>query len=390
MARLIVKRGRAKPLWYGHPWVYAQAVERVEGSYEPGGVVDVIDPSGAFIGRALANPRSSIVARILSRDPNEHIDRELLRRRLAAALAVRARLGLPGQGTDAYRLVNSEGDGLPGLVVDVYGKSLAVQFTALGLYRLADAIVTLLRELLEPERIVQIGAGAYAQTEGIPATTHLLHGEGGEVVVSENGVRYGVDLLGGQKTGLYCDQRLNRALVASLSRGQRVLDCYSYVGGFALNALHGGALEVTAVDASGRAVAAAQRNAELNGVALPVVEADVFRYLAEVPRGSVDLTIVDPPKFARSRRELDAALKGHRKLHRAALRTVRDGGLLASACCSQLVTVDELRRTLAAAALDERRRVRLLQVLGAGPDHPTLPGFPEGEYLKFLLCEVTS
>ncbi len=388
--RLTLKRGRAKPLWHGHPWVYAQAVGRWEGDVAAGSVVDIHDDRGAFVGRGLANPKSAIAARVLTRDAEQPIDAGWLCQRVEAAIALRRRIGLPSEETSCYRLINSEGDGLAGLIVDVYGDLIAVQRTCAGYDDLLDPLCDQLQGLLAPRGIAEVEPGSFAEVEGLAAGPRMLRGESATGEVRELGLSYQVDLFGGQKTGLYLDQRENHGLVRQLAAGARVLDVYSYVGGFALNAAKGAAASVKAIDASARAVKAIEAHAEANGVAELVAakEADAFRALADVEPGSVDLLILDPPKFARSRREIDAALKGYKKLHRRAVRALSPGGLLVTAVCSQLVRLEELTRLLAHTAVEQQREARLLEVRGPGLDHPRPPAFAEGDYLKVLVCQI--
>lgn len=388
MARVILKRGRAKPLFFGHPWVYEQAIQRVEGEARDGDVVEVYDHQQTFIGRGSLNRGSAIAVRILSRELMEAIDARWVANRLRAAMALRKRIGLPSAETDCFRLINSEGDQMPGLVVDVYGKAVAVQFTTLGMKRMSGWIFDALRALIAPQTIVAVQPGAFARREKIEGKPELVQGQSGDVHVHEHGLIYGVDLLGGQKTGLYLDQRENHALVGRLARGARAVDLYAYHGGFALNALRGGAAHVTAVDGSARAVEQIRDNARQNRLEIEAVEADAFRYLDAQAQGSVDLMVVDPPKFARSRKELPAAIKGYRKLHRRAMVALAAGGLLCSAICSQLVSLEELVRIIAQAAMEEGRPARVIHTGGPGADHPWPPAFPEGDYLKFVICEL--
>ena len=390
MARLVLHRGRAKPAWFGHPWVYSQAVQRVEGDAAPGGVVDVCDHDGRLVGRGFYNPRSQIACRLLSWRADEPLDTRWLVGRLASAHLTRKGLGLPGATTDAYRLVNSEGDGLPGLIVDVYGDVLAVQFTALGMKLREAEVCDALQEILEPRAIAETTGAAFAEAEGFSAVSRPLRGEiAGPVHCVEDGLRLAVDLFDGQKTGLYLDQRESRAWVGTRSRGARVLDLYCYAGGFAMQAARGGATSVTAVDISPRALGRAAANAALNGLDFDRVEADAFRFLEAAAPGSYDLVVLDPPKFARGRRDLDAALKGYRKLNALGMSACADRALLLTCCCSQLVSLEEFERAIAAAAKDTGRRVRVLRVASQPPDHPVPPAFPEGRYLKVLLLEIS-
>jgi 23S rRNA (cytosine1962-C5)-methyltransferase len=390
MARLTLARGRARPVWFGHPWIWSQAVHHVEGEAAPGDVVDVRDHEGRFIGRGFYNPRSQIACRMATWR-EEPIDSRWIRDRLTSARALRVRLGLPSERTTAYRLVNAEGDGLPGLIVDAYGDTLAVQFTALGMKRRAADVVDGLRAILAPRAIVEVTGAAFAEAEGFDAATAPLLAEvAGPVECAEDGIRLTVDLLDGQKTGQFLDQREHRVRFGTLAPGRRVLDLYCYSGGFALQAARAGAASVTAVDVSPRALARAEANAALNGLRLECVEADAFRFLGAAQPGSYDLAVFDPPKFARGRKDLEAALKGYRKLHALGFAACADGALVLSCCCSQLVSLEDFERTAAAAAKDTGRRVRVLQVSSQPPDHPVPAGFSEGRYLKALLLEVSS
>jgi 23S rRNA (cytosine1962-C5)-methyltransferase len=390
MTRVILRRGHAKPLWFGHPWVYSDAIATVEGDVAPGDVVDVHDHEGRFIGRGLVNPRSQIRVRLVTRR-DEPVDDALIRRRLEEAMALRRGLGLPNAETDTYRLVNSEGDGLPGLTVDVYGDAVAVQLSAFGMWQREAAILEALTAALAPRTIYEVSPGGFASVEGFAVAPRVVRGVERETVTChEHGLTLEVAPLAAQKTGMFLDQRDNRRRVGELCRGARVLDCYTYAGGFALAALRGGATAVTAVDVSPRALERARRNAALNGLGpIETVEADVFRFLEGArPRG-YEVCVVDPPKFARARKDLAAALKGYRRLNALALATVAPGGLLVTCSCSQHVSESDFERMLAGAAQDARRHVQVLEVRSMAADHPLPPAFPEGRYLKCLLVHVT-
>jgi 23S rRNA (cytosine1962-C5)-methyltransferase len=389
--RVVLKKGRANPLWHGHPWVYSGAVQREDGGAEPGDVVEVCDIEGRLIGRGFYNPRSQIRARMVTfRD--ERVDAALIGRRIEEAIGLRQRLGLPSADTTAYRLVNSEGDALPGLTVDVYGDVAAVQFSALGAKKMEDAIYDALAAQLKTRAVVEVAAGGFAQVEGFASATRVVRGaeDVGVVRCRENGIELEVEPLKGQKTGMFLDQRENRRRIGQLAAGARVLDVYTYAGGFALNALKGGAREALCVDSSARALERVTAHAALNGVQdkISTVEADAFRWLETARPKSWDIVVVDPPKFARARKDLDAALKGYQRLNVLAMNACADGGLLATCSCSQLVDEEMFERMLAAAAKDAGRRVQILEVGSQGPDHPVPPAFPEGRYLKFVLCRV--
>jgi 23S rRNA (cytosine1962-C5)-methyltransferase len=320
---------------------------------------------------------------------DEPVDRAFFARRVAAARRLRERLGLPSERTTAYRLINSEGDDLSGLVVDVFGDTLAVQITTLGLWLRREEILDALEAELRPACVFDVPSRAYAGLEGFAPLAGVARGSRPEHVrCVEDGIRLEVDPLCGQKTGMYVDQRENRIRAGMLSRASRVLDCYSYQGGFALQAARGGAASVTAVDSSARAVERIRAHAAENRVSVEAVEADVFRHLQSVAPESYDLVIVDPPKFARARKDLEAARKGHERLNALALRACARGALLVTCSCSQNVDGPDLERVLAASAGQANRRVRVLERRGPGPDHPLPPAFLEGQYLSVLVAQV--
>lgn len=389
MTTLVLKRGRAKPLWYGHPWVYSEAIERVEGAVEAGAEVRVVDHDGRFIGKGFINPRSQLRVRMASRR-DLPLDPAWLQERLLEAQGLRRRVGLPSAETTAYRLVNSEGDSLPGLIIDVYGDAASVQFTTLAMKQREEEVYAALDSVLSPRTTYEIAATGMAQIEGFVVQSRVVRGEPRPSVdCLENGIQLGVDPLAGQKTGYFLDQRENRAYVGRLARGARVLDLYCYAGGFSLAAARGGAKAVTAVDVSQRALDRARANFAQNGlVGLDAIESDVFHYLEQAAAGAFDLVICDPPKFARARKDLPAALKGYRRLNALALMTCAPGALLCSASCSQLVSAEDFERVLAGAAHDVGRNLKVLHVGAQAEDHVVPVGFPEGRYLKFFVCQV--
>ena len=387
-ARVVLRPGRARPLWYGHPWVYANAVHRLEGTAAPGDAVTLVDSDGRFIGRGLWNPRSQIPVRLITRR-DEAIDAALISKRIERARAMRARLGLPSKQTTSYRLCNSEGDELPGLVVDVFGDALVVQVTTLGMWLRRAAIFDAIEAQLAPRTIFEAGSAGFGDVEGFHAAARVARGESRALVsCREDGIELEVDPMSGQKTGMFLDQRPNRVRVGALAKGARVLDLYSYAGGFALQAARGGAAQVTAVDSSARAVARVEAHAALNDLAIKVTEADAFRYLETAPPRSFDLVVVDPPKFARARRDLEAARKGYERLNALALGACAPNAILVTCSCSQNVSQDEFERVLAAAAKAAGREVSIVDRCGTGADHPLPPGFSEGQYLKVLFVYV--
>jgi len=388
-ARAILRKGRARPLWYGHPWVYANAIATIEGDPQPGDVVSLTDHDGRFIGKGFYNARSQIPVRLCTRI-DEAVDAAFLRKRIERARAARTRLGLPSADTNAYRLVNSEGDDLPGLVIDVYADTAAVQITTLAMSMRRAEIYDALEAELGVKTIFELAPASYAELEGYAAGSRIARGASRATVpVLENGVALEVEPLGGQKTGMFIDQRETRARVASLARGARVLDVYAYAGGFGLAAARAGAAAVTAVDSSARAVARVTAHAAANGVSIAAIEADAFRYLETATPRAFDLVVIDPPKFARARKDLDAARKGYERLNALALQAVAAGGILVTCSCSQNVDAETFERIVAAGAKQAGREGRVFERRGPAADHLLPPGFTEGQYLKVLLCYVT-
>ncbi|HEY5281583.1 MAG TPA: class I SAM-dependent rRNA methyltransferase [Polyangia bacterium] len=393
-AKIVLRRGRARPLWFGHPWVYANAVDRVEGTAEPGCVVSLLDHDGRFIGRGIYNSRSQIPVRLLSH-ADETIDAAFFVRRLREAHALRAALALPSVKTTAYRWVNSEGDNLPGLVIDVFQDAAVFQISTLGLSLWREEIVSAIVEVIAPKTVFEVAAGSFAEVEGFVAETRVVRGESrAQVACLEDGIQLAVEPLQGQKTGLFLDQRPSRIRVGQIVRAMpkkfaRVLDCYAYAGGFGLQAARSGSGEITAVDSSARAVARIEAHAQANGANIRAIESDTFRFLETATPRSYDMVVIDPPKFARARKDLEAAVKGYERLNALALTVCAPGAVLVTCSCSQNVDMVDFERILAAGARQSNREVRIVDRLGPGPDHPLPPGFGEGQYLKVLFAYVS-
>jgi 23S rRNA (cytosine1962-C5)-methyltransferase len=392
-AKVVLKRGRARPLWFGHPWVYSNAIDRVEGKADPGSIVSLADHDGRLIGRGSYNPRSQIAVRLLTR-ADEPVDAPFFVRQLRSAHALRTAVDLPSGRTDAYRLVNSEGDALPGLVIDVFGDAAAYQVSTLGMALWRDEIAQAIDEVVHPKTIYEVAAASFAEVEGFAAETRVVRGEPRtQVSCQEDGIRLEAEPLAGQKTGLFLDQRPSRTRVGQIvsaapKKYGRVLDCYSYAGGFALQAARAGASEVTAVDSSARAIGRIEAHATANAVQIRAIESDTFRFLETATPRSYDLVIVDPPKFAKARKDLEAATKGYERLNALALTACAPGAILVSCSCSQNVGLEDFERILAAGARQSAREVRILDRLGPGADHPLPPGFTEGQYLKVIFAYV--
>ncbi len=324
--------------------------------------------------------------RLLTRS-EEEIDFSFFRARIEQALSLRKTLYPQG---DVYRLVHGESDLLPGLIVDKYGDMISVQTLSAGMDRRLTLICDVLDALFHPAGIVERNESHLRSLEGLPEKTGIVRGENHAVVVSENGISYAVDVLNGQKTGFFLDQRENRKNFRRYARGKSVLDCFCNEGGFALNAAYAGAEHVAAVDSSEQAIAAARENARRNGfAAIDWTVGDAFELLRRQPPGSLDVVNLDPPSFARSRKDVTAARRAYRELHGLALGALRPGGILTTASCSHHILEATLLETVVQAAGAAGRLVRLLERRGAAPDHPVLPAMPETSYLKFAVFFVS-
>ncbi len=384
-AVLRLKRGRDRARW--HPWIFKGDVADV-GAVEPGGVVTVVDAAGGFVGRGFYNPRPALCCRLLTRR-DEPVDSDFLRRRVAAAVALRRRNGVPALA----RLVWSEADGLPGLVADRYAEVLVVQCLTLGMARRRAVLVQALRAAAGDLPVYAADDPGAAALEGFTPARGWVDRPGPDrVVVEEGEVRFAVRPGGGHKTGLYLDQRDNRLRVGPLGRGREVLDAFSYAAGFACHALAAGAHRVLCVESSPEALGAARENLALNGVAerAEVVAANVFDELRRLDRAGArfGLVVLDPPPFARSRRAVEDALRGYKEVNLRAMRLLAPGGLLATFSCSYHVSEALFEEVCRGAAADAGVTLRVVDRLGQAADHPVLLTVPETRYLKGLLLQV--
>jgi 23S rRNA (cytosine1962-C5)-methyltransferase len=392
-ARTILKPRKARPFYGRHPWVLDSALARVEGGPADGDIVDLVADTGKFVARGIFNSQSRIRVRLYSWDIHQPLDDAFWRTRLHTALALRTNLRLDDR-SGACRLVFSEADGLSGLVVDRLGEWLSVQVTGLGIERRLETILDVLRESIRPRGIFIRTEKGIASAEGVQLRDGLIWGEApsGPAFITENGIRYGIDLAEGQKTGFYIDQRDNRLAAARYMRDRRVLDMFCYSGGFSLNAaVHGGVREVYGFDSSAKAIALAQANAELNGVTVTKFEAaDCFKALEALKenRERFEAVVLDPPKFARSRSSLDDALRAYHKLNRMALDVLQPGGILVTCSCSGHVTREDFFHMLQGVAEQSKRDIQVLETRGASADHPTSVTCLESEYLKCFICRV--
>jgi 23S rRNA (cytosine1962-C5)-methyltransferase len=385
---IIIKPGKAELLRSRrHPWIYSGAVERAEAGTLRGEPAPVAEASGQVLGWGLYSPRSLIAVRMITWGP-EAPPEDWPERRIRAAYDLRQRLALE---SDAYRLVNAEGDFLPGLIVDVYRRTTVVRPLARGMESVLGRILAALRELYPDNAVFLKRDEKAARLEGLERPTGYLAGGGdGTERIREAGLEQVVDIARGQKTGYYLDQRDNRALTRRLSSGRRVLNLFAYTGSFALQAAAGGAVEVVSVESSAHAVEVAREGARLNPQ-LPAeritwVEGDALYYLQSCP--AYDLVVVDPPPYARRRSELAGALKGYIRLNRLVLERCAPGALVLTFSCSSAVPSERFTDALRETARQAGREAQFLQALHAAPDHPVAAGHPEGEYLKGWLLRA--
>jgi 23S rRNA (cytosine1962-C5)-methyltransferase len=392
---ILLKPGEADRIIAGHPWVYEASILRMTRPAADGDVVQVKDHRQRFLGVGFFNSKSRIRIRVLSADRTE-VDETFFRDRIRAANDVRRR-HLPN--ATSYRVVNAESDQLSGLIVDRYEDVLVVQTSSLGMDRRKETIVRVLCDLFSPRGILERNDMASRKFEGLPESNGALFGTvPPEVEIRLNGLRFPVALQAGHKTGLYLDQQTNYERVAGLAKGARVLDCFSFLGGFALHAARAGAVKVVGVDQSEEAVQAARRNASINGFE-PVCSfetANVFDWLkartshtaGEQLKPEWDLVILDPPSFTRNRASVPDALRGYKEIHLRALKLLVPGGTLATFCCSHHVDTTLFQEVILAAAYDARKRLRRTGLYTQSPDHPVIPAIPETEYLKGFTFEV--
>jgi 23S rRNA (cytosine1962-C5)-methyltransferase len=389
--KLILKAGREKSLKRHHPWIFSGAVASVEGKPESGDTIEVRSSDGELLALAAYSPHSQIRARAWSWREVD-IDGGFFTRRIEDAAAARATLGM-GETSDALRLVHGEADGLPGVIADRYGENVVVQLLSAGAERWRDAIADALCGLPGVERVWERSDADARELEGLKPRNALLRGKplADTLVIAEHGLKFKVEIDAGHKTGFYLDQRDNRLLLRNLVAEKDVLDCFSYTGGFAINALCGGAKSVLAIDSSGLALDIARANAQLNELSgAEWFEGDVFHSLRRLrDQGrSFDVIVLDPPKLAPTAASVERAARAYKDINLFAFKMLRPGGHLMTFSCSGGVSAELFQKIVAGAGLDAKIDARIERWLHAGADHPVALNFPESEYLKGLLCRV--
>jgi 23S rRNA (cytosine1962-C5)-methyltransferase len=413
MAEIILKPTREKSLLRRHPWVFSGALDRVVGDPQPGETVAVLDSHRNFLAWAAYSPVSQIRARVWTFDEAETVDADFFRRRIDSALALRATFGFsprltgegPGVRSDALRLVHAESDRLPGLIVDRYGETLVLQSLTAGSEFWRETLAEILLEKTGAASLYERSDADVRELEGLPVRNGLLRGvlPHFPIIIHEDGLKFNVNIATGHKTGFYLDQRRNRRRIGELARGRDVLNCFCYTGGFTVHAAAGGAKSVCSIDSSAEALALGQENAVLNGLTAPGVsagstcelewrEADVFLALRKFrdERRSFDLIVLDPPKFAATVSQAEKAARGYKDINLLAFKLLRPGGILATFSCSGGIDAALFQKIVAGAALDAGAEATIVEHLAQDVDHPVSLHFPEGTYLKGLICLKTS
>jgi 23S rRNA (cytosine1962-C5)-methyltransferase len=391
MTALLLKPGREKSLLRRHPWIFSGAVARLDGDPALGANVDVLGADGQFLARASYSPHSQIRARVWTFDPSEVVEAAFFRQRLERAVAARA--GLITSATNAVRLVHAESDGLPGLIVDRYADVLVAQFLSAGAEYWKETLANLLLEETGLSSLYERSDAEVRELEGLLPRLGFLRGSLNDprIGITENDLKFTVNMESGHKTGFYLDQRLNRMRVRDLAEGRDVLDCFCYTGGFTVNALAGGAKSVLSVDSSAEALAACREHASLNDLPADrhtTLEGDVFHLLRKFrdEGRSFDLVILDPPKFAPTAAQAEKAARGYKDINLLGFKLLCPGGLLVTFSCSGGVDAALFQKIIASAALDAGVDAQIVEHLSQGSDHPVALNFPEGTYLKGLVC----
>lgn len=393
MAAMTLKAGREKSVLRRHPWIFSGAVANIKGTPEAGATIDIYSNQDAWLARAAYSPQSQIIGRIWTFEQAEEVSAAFFHARLKQVLVARQRLA--AQNVTAYRVVNAESDGLPGVIIDRYGDFFVCQFLTAGADAWKAVIVAELAALAPHAGIYERSDADVREKEGLPLVSGVLSGETPPDVleIQEGGMRFLVDIQRGQKTGFYLDQRDNRAFLAQFAPGAEVLNCFAYTGGFGVYALKHGAKKVTNIETSADALDLAKKNVLLNGMNPDLAESvqdDVFKALRVYRNAErqFDVVVLDPPKFAESKSQLERACRGYKDINWLAMRALRPGGALLTFSCSGLMTLDLFQKIVADAALDAHRHAQMIHILTQAEDHPVALNFPEGAYLKGLVCRV--
>lgn len=389
MAKVILGYKKGKRVEGGHPWIFLNEIDRVEGDYEPGDIVDVYNFKDKFIGRGYINPKSQITVRLLTRDRNEEINEDFFRRKIIQAWEYRKKV----IETNSCRVVFAEADFLPALIVDKFGDYLVIQTLALGIDVWKDTIVKILNEIFSPKGIYERNDVPVRELEGLEQKKGFLSEPFDTMVLTEeNGVKYYVDVENGQKTGYFLDQKENRASIRDIVKDADVLDCFCHTGSFSLHSGHYGAKSVLGIDISEHAVDFARKNAELNGLSevCKFQAANTFDILPQfVKEGrQFDVVILDPPAFTKSRSAIEGAIRGYKEINLRAMKLVKPGGFLITASCSHFMYPELFMEVIMDAAHDAKKTIRQVEFRTQAKDHPVLFNSGETLYLKFIILQV--
>ena len=394
MNKVILKAGREKSVARHHPWIFSGAIKTIATNIQPGETVDIFSSDGKWLARGAYSPHSQIQVRIWTFDPVEEIDADFFHKRIQRSVTMRENLFSTKKIT-AYRIINAESDGLPGLIIDKYGEFLSCQFLSAGVEFWKQEIVAQLRLLVPCLGIYNRSDVAIRSKEGLQPLSGMLWGQEAPALVEiqEAELRFLADMKNGHKTGLYLDQRENRMAVAEFAIEKSVLNCFAYTGGFALWALHGGAQTVVNIESSASYLDLAKKNIELNGFdsdKVANIEGDVFHVLRKFrdEGKQFDVIILDPPKFAESISQVQKASRGYKDINLLAFKLLKPEGILFTFSCSAHITMELFQKIVADAALDAGKNAQIIRFLSQATDHPVTLNFPEGRYLKGLICKT--
>ncbi|HWP82092.1 MAG TPA: class I SAM-dependent rRNA methyltransferase [Bacteroidota bacterium] len=385
---IILRKNEEHRLLAGHQWIFSNEIKSIAGNPDPGDVVEVHRHDGKFLGTGFFNPHSLIALRFLSND-HEEVSFHFFEKRISKALSLRKRIY---PNSECFRLVHGESDFLPGLIIDKYNEFLAIQTLSAGMDRRLTLICDVLESLFHPKAIVERNESPLRSLEHLEARKGVLRGTPDQTIISEYGAKFKIDVMTGQKTGFFLDQRENRRAIRRYVKDLSVLDCFCNEGGFAIHAFHGGAKVVRGIDSSELAVAKAKVNCTINDVQNVTFElADVFEKLKDMNGRNerFDVVILDPPSFVRNKKSIATALRGYKQINTLALGLLNSGGFLVTASCSHHVTEETFLATIEQAAHSADRKLQLLEFAGAGPDHPVIAAMPETKYLKFAIFSVS-
>lgn len=389
MGKIKLKKGEEKRIKAGHLWIFNNEIDKVSNLEENGEIVEILDSKGTFVARGYYNKHSLISVRILTRNLKQEIDKIFLKEKINQAFTHRKNIY---PQLSSYRVVYSEGDLLPGLIVDKYENFLSLQILTLGMERLKPIVMEVLEEIFQPQGMILKNDSAFRELEGLKKEITIAKGNfNSPIIIEENGLKFHVDLLKGQKTGFFFDQRENRNWVASLSKNRKVLDCFCYTGGFALSAAKGGAKGVWGVDESESAIKLAEQNAQLNNFGnVTFQNQEVFNFLRKLNSAGekFDMVILDPPAFVKSKEKLKEGIKGYKEINLQAMKLLDSGGILISCSCSYQLSKEDFLNMIKSAAADSGKSFRLVKELIQAADHPVLLAMPETQYLKGVILEV--